>query len=447
MRFACIAQSASDTSDNRKKVTAVLEDAVLLLGVSRHLSRYVLSPAHASLESLQFGGEVYEMAWRLRNAPLSPARRIEAMATEAAIGRRRLQREILPTLQQLGWLECNYDAEHNLASVDPFIPPDAELVAACDTVLTVLMATSVQRAALALIRATSRQPLEESAALEAAAACGDSAAVEALAHLESIQLIRKVSHVDGRTVVFNPNIWAGNDEQVMRAALNSEDAGARQHVGALLDEISAAPGIPESHVRATEKRWIDFAVAMGLVQRSVVQTSGGDEKSFLFPPHLGRDPFGSTSADPSGHVRQLVGSMIYASTFANWKLRNPAAFLHRLVNDGVAGDVTEIGEDYPMLETAGTIQVVPGSRHNTFRMQLLQIDVAEQALEILDSRDSGSGAPRPYDVAILGDQRAYTHLEAERARLAQQPLASGTHTRLLLEALRDTTARRSFDGR
>ncbi|GAB4927327.1 hypothetical protein BB737_01180 [Mycobacterium avium subsp. hominissuis] len=113
----------------------------------------------------------------------------------------------------------------------------------------------------------------------------------------------------------------------------------------------------------------------------------------------------------------------------------------------MAGDVTEIGEDYPMLETAGTIRVIPGSRHNTFRMQLIQTDVAEQALVILDSRGQQSGPTRPSDVVALGDQRSYTHLEAERGRLAQQPLASSTHTRLLLEALRDTTARRSFDGR
>ncbi|QBC16906.1 hypothetical protein [Mycobacterium avium] len=288
----------------------MLDDAVLLLGVSRHLSRYVQSPAHAALESLQFGGEVYEMAWRLRQSPLSPTPRIEAIATEASIGRRRLVREILPTLQQLGWLECNHDAEGKLVSVDPFVPPDSELVAAAPSVLDLLLATPVQRAALVLIRATARQPLEESAALNAASAFGDAAASEALAHLVSIHLVRKVSHVDRRNVVFNPNIWASNDEQLIRAALAAEDADAREHVGALLEEVADAPGIPEAHVKSTEKRWIDFAVAMGLIQRSVVQTSGGEEQSFLFAPHLGRDPFGAAANDPSGHVRQLVGSMI-----------------------------------------------------------------------------------------------------------------------------------------
>ena len=66
---------------------------------------------------------------------------------------------------------------------------------------------------------------------------------------------------------------------------------------------------------------------MGLIQRSVVQTTNGDEQRFLFSPHLGRDPFGTAATDPSGHVRQLVGSMIYASTFAATnRLRSPSAF-------------------------------------------------------------------------------------------------------------------------
>lgn len=316
-----------------------------------------------------------------------------------------------------------------------------------ERVLDLLMATGVQRAALALLRATARQPLEESAALDTAAQFGDAAATQALDLLVSIQLIHRVSDVDGRTVVFNPNIWTGNDEQLIRAALAAEDAGAREHVGALLEEVAHSPGMAEAHVKSTEKRWIDFAVAMGLVQRAVVQTTGGDEKSFLFSPHLGRDPFGAPAGDPSGHVRQLVGSMIYASTFARWKLHSPTAFLNRLIVDGVAGDVTEIGQDYPMLETAGTIQVIPGSRHNSYRMKLLQFDVAEQALTILNTRDQTSRAPGTEALSALGDQRAYTHLEAERARLAQQPRANEAQTRQLLEALRDTTARRSFGGR
>ncbi len=423
----------------------MLDDAELLLGVSRHLSTYVISSAHAALESLQYAGQVYELAWRLRNSPLSSAARIEAIAQEAAIGRRQLLREVLPTLEQLGWVVCHRNNDNELDSVDALIPPTNELLAGVGPLLDIMLATPVQRASLALLRATSLQPLEESSALQAAAEFGDEAAAEALRHLVSIQLVRQARSDDGRTVVFNPNVWTSGDDELAKAALRAEDAGARAHVGALLEEVSQSPGIPEAHITSTEKRWIDFAVSMGLIQRSVVQTSNGDEQRFLFSPHLGRDPFGTTSNDPSGHVRQLVGSMIYAATFANWKLHSPGAFLYTLIRDGVAGNVPEIGQDYPMLETAGTIRVVPGSWTDSYRMELLQADVAEAALDVLDTRGQ-TRTPSTEAGAALGDQRSYGHIEHERARLAQQAAGDDADSRRLIDALRDT-ARGSFGGR
>jgi hypothetical protein len=423
----------------------VLDDAELLLGVSRHLSTFAVSRAHAALESLQFAGEVYELAWRLRNAGLSSAERVEAIAIEAAIGPRHLQIQVLPTLEQLGWVECHRDEAQKLVSVDAFIPPSPELMVAVKRLLDIVMATPVQRAALSLLRATTLQPLEESTALDAAAEFGDAAAVEALQHLVRIQLVKKVSSDDGRIVVFNPNVWAGNQDELMRAALRAEDAGAQANVGALLEEVARSPGIPEAHITSTDQQWIDFAVRMGLVQRSLVQTGTGDEQRFLFSPHLGRDPFGAGPTDPSGHVRQLVGSMIYAATFASWKLASPGAFLYTLIRDGVAGDVPQIGEDYPMLETAGTIRVIPGSRSNSFRMELLQADVAEAALNILDSRGQAR-TPTLEPTPPIGEQRSYNHLETERARLARVTDVSDADTRRLIDALRDA-ARRSPGGR
>jgi hypothetical protein len=423
----------------------VLDDAELLLGVARHLSTYALSPAHAALESLQYAGQVYELAWRLRKSALSSAPRIEAIAQEARIGPRQLRNEALPIMEQLGWVRCDYK-DNVLVSVTALIPPAEELVAEVSRMLDIFVATKVQRAALALLRATSLQPLEETAALQSAAGFGDDAARDALRHLISIQLVCRVRGDDGRFVVFNPNIWAAGDAELTNAALRAEDAQARVHVGALLEEVGRSPGIPEGHVTSTEQRWIDFAVGMGLVQRSVVQTSGGDEQRFLFSPHLGRDPFGTASGDPSGHVRQLVGSMIYATTFASWKLERPGAFLYSLIRDGIAGDVPQIGQDYPMLETAGIIQVVPGTWSNSYRMKLLQADVAEAALDILDSRGQ-TRTPTDETGRALGDQRAYSHVEQERARLAQRALTNDADTRQMIDALRDTTARRDFSGR
>ncbi len=432
-------------SPEQSEAMDLIHDAESLLGLSRHLSAYVISPAHAALESLQFAGQVYELAWRLRESQLSSAERVRAIAQEAKIGPRHLDREVLPALESLGWVRCDRGEGGQLLSVAALIPPAEQLLAAATDLLNLVLATPVQRSALLLLRATSRQPLEREAALNEAAEFGEEAAEEAMRHLTSIHLLRQVRGEDGRIAAFNPNVWVGDDE-ITRAALRTEDARVRREVGALLEEVAAAPGIPEAHVTATEQRWIDFAVAQGLVQRSVVQTSDGAEQRFLFSPHLGRDPFGLSPGDASGHVRQLVGSMIYAATFASWKLQSPGAFLYSLIRDGVAGNVPQIGTDYPMLETAGIIQVVPGRGPSNYQMRLLQGDVAEAALTILDSRGRTS-ATGVESAAALGYQRAYTHIERERARLASEITLDDADARRLIDGLRDASARRSFGAR
>jgi hypothetical protein len=200
------------------------------------------------------------------------------------------------------------------------------LIDAASKVLAITSPDAVQFAALDILRATTHQPLERNAALEVAAKHGEQAAEDALRHLATIHLVREVKADDGRSAVFNPNVWVG-DAEMTKAALRAEDARVRAEVGALLEEVSSNPGIPESKIMSTEPRWIDFAVSQGLVQRSVIQTSEGDEKCFLFSPHLNRDPFGGVT-DVSGHVRQMVGSMIYAATFARYKVTGQAVCGH-----------------------------------------------------------------------------------------------------------------------
>ncbi len=63
------------------------------------------------------------MAWRLRDSQVSSAQRIQAIAIEAHIGMRTLDREVLPTLEQMGWVDCRRDQEGTLLSVEALSRP------------------------------------------------------------------------------------------------------------------------------------------------------------------------------------------------------------------------------------------------------------------------------------------------------------------------------------
>lgn len=419
----------------------ILSDAELVLGLSRHLSAYAMGPDRAALGELEFAGWTYDVAFRLRGSTTSPAERVRAIATDVGLSARPLQ-QVMGTLEALGWVSVARDKDGLPVSISETMPPAAELVAASDRLFGVLSVGGLERAALALLRATTIQPLIADDALVAAASgsgATDEQCADALRHLTAVGLVRRVTTDDGREVLYNPNVWTQGDD-IAKIALRAADANATAEVQALLEELASNAALPEVHVTSTEPKWVKFAVSQGLVQRSVIQTSDGTEQGFLFSPHLGRDPFGGTAGDASGHVRQLVGSMIYATTFARDRLYWPDVFIRALIRNGVAGNVPSIGTDYPMLEKAGIVRVVPGTG-SSYRMELLQSDVAEDALRLLSTMKGSGNAP---DAAILRGQSAYVHIETDRARLAMSAATDEVEQMRLISALRDVSIRRTM---
>lgn len=424
---------------------AILTDAELLLGLSRHLSAYASGHDRAALSELEFVGWVYDIAFRLRGSTTSPADRVRAIGVDVGLTPRSL-RDVVATLEQLGWATVQRDATGAPLFINETLPPAAELISAAPRVLDIVNVGAVERAALAILRATTMQPMVREDALHVGTNVtgGDSESAEAsVRHLVALGLVRVASVEAERDVLYNPNVWT-QGEDVATAALKAADAGATAEVQALLEELAESPGLPEVKVTSTEQRWVRFAVTQGLVQRSVIQTTEGGEQGFLFTPHLARDPFGGTAGDASGHVRQLVGSMIYATTFAKTRLDAPAAFLRALLRNGVAGNVPAIGTDYPMLEKAGIIRVVRGTGKG-FRMELLQSDVAEDAVRLLTS-GSGPGGSGSGDAAALRAQRNYIHIERDRARLALEASSDDAEEARLIASLRDVTKRRGMKG-
>lgn len=417
----------------------MISTAELLVGLSRHLGTYTLGPDRAALGSLEFSGNVLEIAIRLRGSVVSTMDRVSAIALDAGVPRRSLVNEILPTLETLGWLEVNRDKDSRPASVSEQIPPTGELLAYADRILEIAVPDDVELAVLEILKLTIRLPVTRKTALEAASGlAGEGRAKRALDYLEALHLVSSMEDAGGAAVVFNPNIWSATPE-LAAAAVRAEDGTVRRHLADLIDEVTAHPGVPEDSA-SEPQAWIDYAVAQGLIDRSKVVTSDDVERSFLFAPQLGASAFESGgSVDPSGHVKQLVGSMVFAKNFASFKLRLPAVFLRRLLRDGEAGDASSIGSDYPMLETAGIVRVEPASRF--YKLVLLQADVAEDALNYLEDPVGGAEG----ETGGIRDQRRYIHPERQRAKgrveLGRQADTKSEETQRLVAALRETLRR------
>lgn len=176
----------------------MIDDAEMILGMGRHLSTYSVSASTAALGNLGFAGKVYEMAWRLRGSSLSSAERVRAIGVHAHISNFELDRMVLPTLETLNWIKINRTADGGLYSVEAVVPPPTELVAAAPQILNVCGLDALQLAVMKILRATTLQPLEHDAALEAAAECGEETAEAALRHLVALNLVKEVRASDGR---------------------------------------------------------------------------------------------------------------------------------------------------------------------------------------------------------------------------------------------------------
>lgn len=235
----------------------ILSDAELVLGLSRHLSAYAMGSDRAALGELEFAGWVYDVAFRLRGSTTSPAERVRVIGTDVGLSARFL-REVMATLENLGWLSVTRDDEGHAISVLETMPPAADLVAASDRLFGLLRVGGLEKAALALLRSTTMQPLVAEDALAAAATASgasDEDCADGLRHLTAVGLVRRVTTDDGREVLYNPNVWTQGDE-IAKSALRAADANATAEVQALLEELASNAALPEVHVTSTEPKWI-----------------------------------------------------------------------------------------------------------------------------------------------------------------------------------------------
>ncbi|QIK04713.1 hypothetical protein G7Z12_37700 [Streptomyces sp. ID38640] len=421
----------------------MLTTAELVLGLSRHLSAYGASQPKADLGQLEFAGKIIELAVRVRGSAVSTPERVAALGLDAGISKREVQRELLPALETLSLVDLERDSDHVVRAVSERVPPLPELFDRADAILAIAMPEPLERMAMEVLRQTTLMPMTVPTALEACASLGtEELACRAIEDLQSLHLCALQRSADGDEVLFNPNVWAV-DKDHSHAAVQAENGAVRAALSGLLEEVSATAGFPEASVTSADKKWIDFAVSQGLLLRSLVTTASGEERSFLFSPHMGRSAFDApTGADPSGHVRQLIGSMMFANRYASNRLFAPTAFLRKLIRNGEAGDASNIGTDYSMLETAGIVKVEPAYSYSKF--VLLQADVAEQAVTYLDNTGSGGTAS-----GGLRGQRSYLQPEIERARRLVQPskdaIPSPSASQDILAALRQEMGRRRYD--
>ena len=112
----------------------------------------------AALGQVECAGQLFDLAFRLRQSGLNSPDRVAAIATEAGISPI-LLRTLIPFGEQLGWWTVARDADLTPISVTEVVPAPADLVQETDKVLRVVGVTDVEKAALVLLRETTLRPM------------------------------------------------------------------------------------------------------------------------------------------------------------------------------------------------------------------------------------------------------------------------------------------------
>src|SRR5262249_10830266 len=154
-----------------------------------------------------------------------------------------------------------------------------------------------------------------------------------------------------------PTIWGDNIEKASKA-LSHMDATERALVLELVNRVAKYQGMPE----VSAVNWLktqgkpklcEFAVSIGLLDRTEILTKEGNRQAFLSPPHLYGEIAAKHGRDVCDRVRLFLDSIRHGEHYGDWitgKIRDPVVLLSRLLSNREIGPCTAIGTDYILVE-------------------------------------------------------------------------------------------------
>ena len=236
---------------------------------------------------------------------------------------------------------------------------------------------------------------------------------------------------------FNANLFRRDTIEKTSKVLSSLTTSESSLVTSL-DQMLASKGcMPVGDVeRVLGKSLFDKLMAACMYDVSMVANTSG-EFGFVTKPaafHKFNDP---VADDVFDLAKALVAALTFGMTQSSsgrGRIEMISALLRKLINGGVVGPATAIGEDYRVLEHKGVLKLAPGPSFG-WLMRLLKRDVGEMALAVLTTGDTAADV---VDRPLPGTLNAYSGPEATRSKFRQKKQAppSRKQTFDVLSALR-----------
>lgn len=144
-------------------------------------------------------------------------------------------------------------------------------------------------------------------------------------------------------------------------------------------KVNESQGLPVSSLDDSIANLLSDGSYVGILQPIQLDIDG-TKRTFVFS--------NPTKTENSELTYETAAYFRFNEIFASeefGRLKLLQVYLRKLIDDGIAGDVTNIGRNYRPLELKGVIKVIPGSTSGRYRMELLKRSTVEEAKLILNS--------------------------------------------------------------
>lgn len=421
-----------------------------IFSIGKHLRSFASTAEVAYLYATTKSARDGDLLLRLRGLGRVSVQKLRALALDAGIA----PQELAAVLSKLELTELIVQVEGSdgkLREIEEQILTEQEVYRGIARLFELYQPSDSERILAPLLDLLSRLPLREDEVIDRMCRLGydEEQVRQALELQEAFGLLNR-KHVGdlGTSLLYNEYLWGHKISKIGDILVKLHDA-EKEHLLRLIEEVRSDQGRSLDQLSSAPKHIIDMAANTGIIDTTTISTLSNDEKTFAFSPHFygyQAGAGGRTIDDHADQVKLFVASIGYGVNHsADFRLRDPYAFVSRLLRDGEAGNATPILRDYPLLEKQGIVVVEERSAgRGTFVLK--KRDIVEQALRVMQNGSMLSDAGRSIDARTLVSQRRFRSPETNRlsARFGKFADLTPTFNQNLLAAVRETAQKEEW---
>ena len=384
-----------------------------IFAIGKHIAKFTTNAAVARLYATQQAARHGDLLLRIRKADRVTADKLFALALDCGIARQVLA---LGALVDAGLVVPHPDS-NRVEYIDERIFTEDALFRAVAELFNHWGPEPVECALIDLTEMLSGLPLNDEEVFSHMAEKGHDEDItrDAMDIASGFHLLDRKRVGDfGMELNYNDYLWGHKIERIgpILASLGTQQTTA---LLALMEEIHQAQGAPLDRLTAAPAQIVKLAAQTGIIDTVTIQTASGRDKTFSFSPHfygVQAGPANPLLIDTADQVKLVVASIEYGQRYSeDFRLRDPQAFLNKLIETGSAGNATPIRRDYILLEKQGIVRTEATSGSKA-RFILQKDDIVIAARDIMASGDPfGAGS---LDPRFLAQQTGFETPEGNR---------------------------------